>query len=161
MSSKQISTVSVADVEVLAREVGLVIQRLAPSWGWFMTMADKTKKKFASNNAEAHRILSDMRDAMFSKDKAHQLWHCVDARGLSLVSANGRSDSLESMAICSPSMNQAIRMLDAHFDCGKHKSHSSFRYKFKKYWKAGWPASMVGVSHDHGIYSIATRLKIN
>lgn len=149
--------VSVADVEYLAQKAGIEIKRLAPSWGWFLTLADKTKKKFASNNMEAFQKLNEIIDSMFAKDKEHKIWHCTDVRGLVLNSKSGEAKVLDALAICAPSMNQAIRMLDEYLGCGNGKEFSSFRYKFKKYWKPGWPSSMHGVSHEHGIYDVSLR----
>lgn len=151
---------SVEEVQDFALRLGINIRRLAPSWGWFTKDELKGNKKFASNNKEAMSLLLQLQQALNSHSPEFQIWYCNLPLGLTLRLPNGDIESLPELAVCAPSKAQAIRMLDAHFKCGKGTGVSGFAYKMRRYWKKGWPIGMAGVSHEHGIWEVSEKRKV-
>lgn len=155
-----LSAVSVDMVADLASKLNIKIQRQAPSWGWFTTAADKSKKLFAKNNADAYAKLQELWDQLQAPSKELQLWHCVDPRGLLQIAKGMQPTQLPALAVCAESRAAAIRMLDAHFKSGPGTDRHSMAYRVRKYWSKGWPVPMLAVKQVHGVWEISTQKKV-
>jgi hypothetical protein len=164
------SEVSISMVDELAGRVGIAIKRFGPSWGWFTTDAEGKKRKFASSNLEAYKQLEVLWEAMQEaittkvKVKEKKFWSCIDVLGLTFPATKARRSTVyPALAVCAVSRYAVVKMLDAHYGCGKGTPFPSFEYRVKKYWAEGWPLHMLPLKSqvsEVGIWEVSSLKKV-